>query len=164
MIITPTFVILFSVVFILVWIFANTIDKRKWVNFLITLVIAPLFYFYVFYPFINIFSNYHHQKHFNEETWVEKPALRYEMSREILQDSLFYGKTKKQVEAALGMSEWFGWDDSIKANTSDKWNYNLGYLPGAFNMKQECLEFEFKNNVVISTKQYQLETNFEEKK
>lgn len=163
MIITPVFIILISIVFILVWLFANTIDKRKWVSVLISLVLTPIVYFYVFYPFINIFSSYHHQKHFNVEAWKEKPALRYEMSSEMIKDSLFFGKSKQDVETLLGKSEWYGWDDSIKANSPEKWNYNLGFEPGAFNMMQECMELDFKNNMVVRVRQYQLEKTFEEK-
>lgn len=163
MIITPVFVILFSIVFIFIWLFSRTIDKRKWVVFLITIVLTPIIYFYVFYPFINIFSNYHHKKYFESSSWKEKPALRYEMSGHFIQESLFLNKNKTEIEKLLGKSEWFGWDDSIKANSPDKWNYNLGYKPGAFNMNKECLEITFKNNIAYNVKQYQLEQTFEEK-
>ena len=161
MILTPLFVIFLIIVFILVWLFANTIDKRKWLSFLASIVLTPIVYFYVFYPLINIFSNYHHEKHFDDEAWKDKPALRYEMSNEIVEKELFLGKTKTEVKSILGSPEWFGWDDAIKANSQNKWNYNLGYKPGAFNMNQECLELEFENNKVTSIKQYQLETKFE---
>lgn len=163
MIITPAFIILFCLVLALVWIFARTIDKRKWITFLITIVLSPIIYFYVFYPFINIFTRYHHQKYFDSEVWQEKPALRYEMSNDMINDSLFMGKNKKEVETLLGKSEWYGWDDAIKSNSSEKWNYNLGFKPGAFNMMQECIELEFKNNIVKNVRQYQLEKTFEEK-
>ncbi|MGK0253476.1 MAG: type IV secretory pathway VirB6-like protein [Mariniflexile sp.] len=161
MIFTPLFVIFLIVVFVLVWLFANTIDKRKWLSFLISLALTPIVYFYMFYPLINIFSSYHHQKHFDAAAWEDKPAYRYEMSDEITSEKLFIGTTKKEVQSILGTSEWYSWDDSIKANTPEKWNYNLGYKPGAFNLTQECLELEFKNNKVASIKQYQLETEFE---
>lgn len=162
MIFTPLFVIFLIVVFILVWMFTNTIDKRKWLSFLISLALTPVVYFYVFYPILNIFSSYHHEKHFDAEAWTEKPSLRFEMSNEMIRQQFYKGKTKSEVEAILGASEWYGWDDSIKANSPEKWNYNLGYKPGAFNLTQECLEIEFKNNKVVSVKQYQLETKFEE--
>ncbi|MBU3821534.1 hypothetical protein KO566_05630 [Flavobacteriaceae bacterium XHP0103] len=161
MIITPLFIILFSAVFVLVWVFANTIDKRKWVSFLISLVTAPIVYFYVFYPFINIFFSYHHLKHFNSDAWKAKPALRYEMSTEVVSDSLFIGKSKDEVQQQLGKSEWYSWDDSLKANSPDMWNYNLGFKPGAFNMSQECLELVFKNGKVTRVSQYQMEKEFE---
>ena len=161
MIYTPVFIVLLIIVFVLVWLFTNTIDKRKWLSFLISLVLTPIVYYYVLYPLINIFSSYHHQKHFDNETWVSKPALRYEMSDEIVNKHLFIGKTKTEIETLLGKPEWFGWDDTLKANSKNKWNYNLGFKPGALNMNQECLEFVFENNKVINATQYQLEKKFE---
>ena len=153
--------LLFSLVFLAVWLFARTIDKRLWVSLLIGIVLAPIFYFYVFYPFINIFVDFHHEKHFNRLDWKDKPALRYEMSDEIIEDSIFVGKEKNTVQSMLGESEWYGWDDSLKMNSENKWNYNLGFKPGAFNMNQECLELNFKNEVVVEVRQYQLEKSFE---
>lgn len=164
MIITPSFVVVFAIVFVLVWLFARTIDKRKWVTLLISLVMTPIVYFYVFYPFINIFCSYHHEKYFDPKEWKAKPALRYEMSNEMIQDSLFIGKTKNEISALLGPSEWYGWDDSLKANSPNKWNYNLGFEPGAFNMMQECLELNFEHDTVNKVSQYQLKKTFEEKK
>ena len=161
MIYTPLFIIFLILVFVIMWLFTNTIDKRKWLSFLMALILAPVVYFYMFYPLLNIFSSYHHKKHFDAEAWVEKPALRYEMSEEMINDSLFFGKSKAEVKTLLGESEWYGWDDSIKANSPEKWNYNLGFKPGAFNLTQECIELVFKNNAVESVSQYQLEKTFE---
>lgn len=161
MILTPLFTVFLVIVFVLVWLFTNTIDKRKWLSFLISVLLTPIIYYFVFYPLLNIFSSYHHEKYFESKVWNKKPAFRYEMSGHIISDSLFIGKTKKDVESALGKSEWYGWDDSIKANSSDKWNYNLGFKPGALNNLQECIEFEFNDNKVKTVKQYQLEQKFE---
>ncbi|WP_027137570.1 hypothetical protein [Gaetbulibacter saemankumensis] len=161
MIFKPSLIIILIIVFILVWLFANTIDKRKWLSFLISLVLTPIVYFYVLYPLMNIFSSYHHEKHFNVKNWKNSPALRYEMSHEIIQEELFLGKDKQQIEALLGKSEWYGWDDRIKENSKDIWNYNLGFKPGAFNMNQECLELNFEKNKVVKVKQYQLKKEFE---
>ncbi|KAB1068669.1 hypothetical protein F6U93_05995 [Tamlana haliotis] len=161
MILTPIFIISMLIVFVLVWLFVNTIDKRKWLTFLVSLALAPLAYFYIFYPVINIFSNYHHEKYFKAEAWEESPELRFEMLNNITEDSLFIGKPKKEVENLLGESEWYGWDDSIKANSPDKWNYNLGFKPGAFNEQQECIELDFEDDKVTAIRTYQLEKTFE---
>ncbi len=161
MIITPTFVILIIIVFVLVWLFTNTIDKRKWLTFLLSIALTPIAYFYVLYPVINIFSSYHHEKYFKSEAWKETPRLRFEMLNNIIEDSLLIGKNKAEVKALLGTSEWYGWDDSIKANSPEKWNYNLGFKPGAFNNMQECIELHFINDTVKTIKQYQLEKTFE---
>ncbi|MGC6432503.1 MAG: hypothetical protein ACON5F_15775 [Jejuia sp.] len=161
MIFTPKFIIVIVITFVITWVFANTIDKRKWVSFLISLVATPILYFYVLYPLINIFFSFHHQKYFDAEAWSDKPALRYEMSDNIIDKDLFIGKSKENVETILGVSEWYSWDDSLKANSPEMWNYNLGFKPGAFNMTQECLEIVFKNNKAVSIKQYQMEKEFD---
>lgn len=161
MIVTPLYVVFLVIVFIVVWLFVNTIDKRKWLTILISLVLTPIVYFYLFYPMLNIFSSYHHEKYFDAEAWEEKPELRYEMSKQIISDSLLIGKQKNDIEALLGKSEWFGWDETLKANSKEKWNYNMGFEPGAFNSTQECLELMFKNNSVESVRPYQLEKTFE---
>ena len=78
------------------------------------------------------------------------------MSNHIVENQLFNGKTKSEVQKALGKSEWYGWNDSIKANSPEKWNYNLGFKPGAFNTQQECLELIFKHDTVVRSYQYQM--------
>jgi hypothetical protein len=161
MIITPLVVFFLVLVFVVVWLFINTIDKRKWLTLIVSLVLTPIAYFYLFYPMLNIFSSYHHEKHFDANAWEEQPALRYEMANQIITDSLFIGKNRNDIEALLGESEWFGWDENLKANSEEKWNYNMGFVPGAFNNLQECLELQFKNNSVKSVRPYQLEKTFE---
>lgn len=161
MIITPLLVFFLVFVFIAVWLFVNTIDKRKWLTFLVSLVLTPIVYFYLFYPMLNIFSSYHHKKYFDAVAWEEKPELRYEMANQLIKDSLLIGKNKNDIKVLLGKPEWFGWDNNLKANSEEKWNYNMGFVPGAFNNMQECLELEFKNNIVESIRPYQLEKEFE---
>lgn len=161
MIITPLLVFFLVFVFIVVWLFVNTIDKRKWLTFLVSLVLTPIVYFYLFYPMLNIFSSYHHKKYFDTVAWEEKPELRYEMANQLINDSLLIGKNKNDIKGLLGKPEWFGWDNNLKANSQEKWNYNMGFVPGAFNNMQECLELEFKNNIVQSIRPYQLEKEFE---
>lgn len=161
MIVTPLVVFFLIIVFVVVWLFINTIDKRKWLTLIVSLALTPIVYFYLFYPMLNIISSYHHEKHFEAEAWEEKPALRYEMANEIITDSLLIGKNKNDIEALLGKPEWFGWDENLKANSQEKWNYNMGFVPGAFNDLQECLELQFKNNRVESVRPYQLKKEFE---
>src|SRR5690606_27875454 len=108
MIVTPLFIVFIILVFVLTWAFANTIDKRKWVSLLISIIATPIVYFFVFYPFINIFFSYHHQKHFDSQSCQEKPALRYEMSTKMVILILFLGKSKGEVKQFLSTSEWYG--------------------------------------------------------
>jgi len=157
MILTIPLILFFLLVFFLLWKFVKTIDERKWLTFIVSVLFTPLLYFYLFYPLLNIFSSYHHQKHFDTIAWKEVPELRFEMSNQIVDTQLFKDKTKSEVQSALGTSEWFGWDAHLKENSPEKWNYNLGFKPGAFNTQQECLELVFKNGIVVKSTQYQME-------
>lgn len=161
MIITPFLVIFMIVVFILLFLFLNTVDHRKWLTGLIAVVLTPFVYFYMFYPFVNIISSYHHQKYFDSEAWIEKPALRYEMIDQTIASDTLIGMSKETVKSLLGTHEWLSWDDFKEAHVDDKWNYGLGIEPGAFNDKKESVEITFVKNQVISIKHYQEEITYE---
>ncbi|MGJ5643286.1 hypothetical protein [Formosa sp. S-31] len=162
MILTTAFVIIISVLFVLLWLFARTIDKRIWVSGLISLVLTPVIYFYVLYPLINIFTDYHHEKYFDSEAWKGKPGLRYEMADHLETSELVINKSKNEVAQLLGKPEWFSWNDAIKANDSNFWNYNLGIKPGAFNRMQECIKITFDADKASKVEHYQLELKFDE--
>ena len=125
MIITPLLVIFMIFVFVLLYLFLKTVDKREWLIVLISLIMTPLVYFYMFYPFVNIISNYHHQKYFDAEAWSEKPALRYEMIDSTIDTDTLKGKSKTEIETLLGKAEWLTWDDAKKSHDDNKWNYGL---------------------------------------
>nr|WP_321248212.1 hypothetical protein [uncultured Psychroserpens sp.] len=163
MIITIPLVIIMCITFVLVFLFVKTIDKRIWLTILVSLVLTPLIYFYAVYPMINIFSNYHHQKYFSSETWQDKPALRYELSDDMMSSEILIGQTKTEIESNLGAHEWLSWDDAKKDHDTNKWNYALGLEPGAFNTEKECLEITFKNNKVVDLKLYKEEQKFDAK-
>jgi len=160
MIVTPLLVIFLLIVFVLLFLFLNTVDKRKWLTGLISLGLTPLVFFFMFYPFLNIISNYHHQKYFDSEAWIEKPALRYEMIDNTIASDTLIGVSKDEVTILLGKAEWLTWDDAKKVHDTNKWNYGLGIEPGAFTDKRECVEITFKDDKVIALKSYQKEITF----
>ena len=164
MIITPFLVIFMIVVFVLLFMFLNTVDKRKWLTGLISLILTPFVYFYMLYPFVNIVSNYHHQKYFDSEAWIEKPALRYEMIDNTIASDTLIGLSKTEIEKQLGKYEWLSWDDKNEAHNNDKWNYCLGIEPGAFNSKKECVELTFTNDKVSVIKHYQEKITYDNEK
>ncbi len=126
------------------------------------LALTPLAYFYMLYPMINIFTNYHHQKRFSAENWQEKPALRYELSDDLIDSKILIGKSKNNIDSQLGAAEWLSFNDSLKSHDSNKWNYGLGIEPGAFNEHKECMALIFKNDTLSSISQYQEELKFDD--
>ncbi|QNK78439.1 hypothetical protein H7F37_04995 [Winogradskyella sp. PAMC22761] len=161
MIITPLLVTFLIVVFILLFLFLNTVDNRKWLTALISLVLTPFAFYFMFYPLLNIVSNYHHQKYFNSEAWIENPNLRYEMIDYTIESDTLIGVSKEKIKTLLGPEEWLTWDDAKKAHDINKWNYGLGIEPGAFTEFRECVEITFKNNKLISLKPYREAITFE---
>jgi len=164
MIITPLLVVFLLIVFILLFLFLNTVDKRKWLSALISLVLTPIVFFFMFYPFLNIISSYHHQKYFDNEAWIENPDLRYEMIDNTIESDTLIGASKEKITTLLGKAEWLTWDDATKAHNTNKWNYGLGIEPGAFTDKKECVEITFQNNKVIALKAYQEDITYENEK
>ncbi len=161
MIITYKLVIALIISFVLVWLFVKTIDKRKWLTLLLTIVLSPILYFYLFYPLLNIFSSYHHEKYFDAQQWIKKPSSRYEMINDMVSNKILIGKTKAEIQTLLGKYEWLSWDKALNAKSKDKWNYNLGLKPGALNKKMECMELNFNNAQVTALRRYQMEEEFE---
>ena len=160
--ITPWLVINFIIVFVLLYLFLKTIDKRKWLVFIIAGVLTPIVYFYLFYPFVNIFSAYHHQKYFNSEKWIEEPALRYEMIDNMVASDTLIGFNKNEVENQLGKAEWLSWNDSLKAHDDNHWNYGMGIEPGAFNDNKESVEVIFAEDKVIELRPFQEKITFKD--
>lgn len=161
MIITPLLIVFLVIVFVLLFLFLNTVDKRKWLSALISLVLTPFVYFFMFYPFLNIVSSYHHQKYFDSEAWIEQPALRYEMIDSTIKTDTLIGVTDEAIEHLLGQAEWLTWDETKKAHDSSRWNYGLGIAPGAFNSERACVEIKFKNHKVIALQPYNEEITFD---
>lgn len=145
MIITPLFIFLIFLVFIPTFLFIRTIDNRKWLTLLISIIITPIIYFYVFYPMLNIFSSYHHEKYFNQRTWHEYPELRYEMRNDMINSKQFIGKSKNEISNALGEYEWLSWDYKLNQADDNIWNYSIGMKPGAFNENKEIISLKFEN-------------------
>ncbi|MEO6348981.1 MAG: hypothetical protein ABIO60_13855, partial [Aquaticitalea sp.] len=149
-----TLIVFLLIVFVLVFIFVNTIDKRKWLTFIITVVATPFIYFYGFYPMVNIFSSYHHEKYFDSSSWKSNASLRYEMSDDLVASKDLIGRSKDDVTMLLGTYEWLSWNDSIHDKDPAYWNYGLGIEPGAMNDKKDNILITFKNNKVVAVELY----------
>jgi hypothetical protein len=146
---TPTLVISCVIIFVLLHLFINTIDdSKKWLNTILALLITPIMYFYIWYPISTIFLPYHHNKHFDSETWIEKPGLRYEMIDNMIKTNFLEGKSKEEIGELLGNVEWLSWNTEINDFDTNVWNYGLGLIPGAFQDTKEDVEISFKNNKV----------------
>ncbi len=154
MILSITLVIFLLIVFVLTFLFVNTIDKRKWLTFIISLILTPFIYFYGFYPMVNIFSSYHHEKFFDSSSWKGTPSLRYEMSDDLVASKELIGRSKDDVKMLLGTYEWLSWNDALQDKDPNYWNYGLGIEPGAMNDMKDNILVVFKHNRVSEVELY----------
>ncbi|NQY29517.1 MAG: hypothetical protein HRT69_08595 [Flavobacteriaceae bacterium] len=165
MLFTPVLLISCIIIFVLLYLFINTIDdSKKWLNIILAILITPILYFYLWYPISTIFLPYHHHKQFNSSEWSEKPGLRYEMIDNMIETDFLTGKSKEDVSKLLGKVQWLSWNDANKNFDPNVWNYGLGLIPGAFEDIKEDVEITFKNNKVTLVKLYQANYTFEVKK
>ena len=161
MLITIPLILFLLLNFVLIYLFLKTVDKRKWLVLLISLVLTPVIYFYVFYPFINIISSYHHQKYFDSDNWKDNPALRYEMIDQMIISEDLQGISTSEAKDLFGKAEWYTWDDALKQHDSTKWNYGLGIEPGAFNSQKSSAIIRFENGELVEILSYKEELSYE---
>ncbi|TDU40298.1 hypothetical protein BXY82_2345 [Gelidibacter sediminis] len=164
MIITPLLVVFSVIVFTLTFLFVNTIDDRKWITIPLSIILTPFIYFYAFYPMLNIFSSYHHEKYFDSELWHKNPSFRYEMYDNIIETDTLIGISKPKIKELLGTYEWLSWDETLDAHNENRWNYGIGILPGAFNSQSEAMEIVFDNDTVRQINTYKITLKTDAKK
>jgi hypothetical protein len=134
--------------FIWGWFFKKFIkvDKtRKIATYTATLVAKPLIYIGLI--MLWFFSMSYHPTHdFDKEKWFADKETRYEISEDIIDSKMLIGKSKSDVRKLLG--------DEGNIDTSDYWNYYLGFRPGFANIDPDVLDIEFKDGKVIRVGQH----------
>lgn len=125
---------------------AGTDKNRKWFALIPTFILSPLIY--VGLIMIWIFSiSYHPTNEFNQTEWNSNVEERYKMSEDIIESRILIGKTHNEVIEILGT------DFSSKNERSI--TYELGHVPGLFNIDPDYLEIKLENGIVVSVYQYE---------
>ncbi len=121
--------------------------KRKVASIIATLIVTPIIYIGIVFIWIIGLLSYP-ESDFDQQKWNENKEKRYELSQDIIESKMLIGKTKTEVRQLLG--------DEGNSNESDRWTYNLGYLPGIVinDEGQDVLEVNFKNGRVAKVLQY----------
>ena len=121
-------------------------NNRKYLAIIPTIVLSPLLYFGII--FIWIFSiSYYPKTDFNQKKWKENTEERYKMSNDIIKSEMLIGKTKEEVIGILG-TDFYKYDENHIA-------YDLGFVPGLFNIDPDVLDIFFGNGKVIKVKQHE---------
>ncbi len=95
-----------------------------------------------------IFSvSYYPTNNFDKSEWNSNIEKRYKMSEDIIASKMLIGKTQEEVIQTLGAN--------FSSNNENRITYELGFVPGLFNIDPDYMEIKLENGKVISVHQYE---------
>ena len=122
-------------------------EKNRWlITFLITLLVSPVMY--ILSIMIWMFSiSYYPSQDFDKQQWSTEKHERFKMSEDIIESKLLIGKSKIEVIEILG-DDFYTYDINHIA-------YDIGHVPGFFNIDPDVLDIYFENGKVIKVDQHE---------
>jgi len=119
--------------------------NRKFFAIIPTVILSPIIY--VVLVMIWIFSiSYYPTSVFDQNEWNSNVEERYKMSEVIIESKMLIGKTRHEVIRILG--------NEFITNSESEITYELGHVPGLFNIDPDYLDIKFENGKVESVNQY----------
>ena len=121
-------------------------ENNRWlISFISTLIISPIIYFLAI--LIWVFSvSYYPNNDFDKEEWISNKEERFKMSEDLIESEKLIGKTKQEIVQLLG-EDYYSYNENHIA-------YDLGFLPGFFNIDPDVLDIYFENGKVIKVDQH----------
>ena len=124
----------------------GTEKNRKFTALIPTVILSPVIY--VGLVMIWIFSvSYYPTNDFDKSEWNSNIEKRYKMSEDIIASKMLIGKTQEEVIQT--------WGANFSSNNENRITYELGFVPGLFNIDPDYMEIKLENGKVISVHQYE---------
>jgi uncharacterized membrane protein len=120
--------------------------NRKFIALIPTLFLSPIIYVGIIYLWIFSIS-YYPSNEFNKQEWETNVEERYKMSEDIIESEILIGKTKDEITELLGQ-DFYSYAENHIA-------FELGFVPGLFNIDPDVLDIYFENGKVIKVEQHQ---------
>lgn len=118
--------------------------NRKYLAVISTIIVSPIVYVGMIMIWFFIIS-YYPTSDFNQNEWKSNVGNRYKMSKNLIESKMLIGKTRNEVMDLLGKD--------FVSNTESRLIYELGHVPGLFNIDLDYLDIIFENGVVKSVSQ-----------
>ena len=120
--------------------------NRKFLAIIPTVILSPILY--IGFVMIWIFSiSYYPTSDFDQNEWNSNVEERYKMSEDIIESKILIGKSREEVIQILGTG--------FLNNNENELTYELGFVPGLFNIDPDYLDIKLENGIVISVNQYE---------
>jgi hypothetical protein len=121
-------------------------NNRKFISVIPTIILSPIIYFGL--VMIWIFSvSYYPSNDFDKQEWETNIEERYKMSEDIIESNILIGKNKEGITELLGQD--------FYSNNENHIAYELGFVPGLFNIDPDVLDIYFENGKVTKVEQHQ---------
>ena len=124
----------------------GTTKNRKYIALFPALILSPLLYIGLMLLWFAS-SAYYPAYEFSKFQWETHTETRYTMSQDIIESKMLIGKSKAEVVDVLG-PDFYVYNDNHIA-------YNLGFLPGLFNIDPDVLDIYFENKKVVKVGQHE---------
>ena len=143
-------IIAIPVYFLLKWILKKLkigdSKNRKFLAIIPTIILSPLLYVGII--IVWFFSvSYYPKTDFNKQEWTGNKEERYKMSNDLIKSEFLIGKSKIEVSELLG-DDFYSYNENHIA-------YDLGFVPGLFNIDPDVLDIYFENGKVIKVGQHE---------
>ncbi|MCG0017679.1 hypothetical protein [Winogradskyella immobilis] len=120
--------------------------NRKFVALIPTIFFSPIIYIGIIYLWI-FSASYYPSSDFDKQKWETNVEERYRMSEDIIESKILIGKTKEEITKLLGQ-DFYSYNENHIA-------YELGFVPGLFNIDPDVLDIYFENGKVTKVEQHQ---------
>jgi hypothetical protein len=119
--------------------------KRKFLIWLSTIILSPIIYVSIAFLFF-FYLSYYPNRTFEKSRWDLYPDERYELTRDLIKSRLLIGKSRPEVRKLLG-------ENAALLDSTNEWDFDLGYKPEIGNIDPSVLVVIFKNNHVVRVEQ-----------
>ncbi|MEL0645351.1 hypothetical protein V6251_13240 [Olleya sp. Ti.3.14] len=120
--------------------------SRKLIALIPTIFFSPIIYIGLIYLWI-FSASYYPSNDFDKQEWETNVEERYKMSEDIIESKILIGKTKEEITKLLGQ-DFYSYNENHIA-------YELGFVPGLFNIDPDVLDIYFENGKVTKVEQHQ---------
>ncbi|MAX81791.1 MAG: hypothetical protein CL843_16635 [Crocinitomicaceae bacterium] len=134
--------------FICLWVMkklkVGTDRNMKWLALIPTIIFSPVIYIGLIFIWILSIS-YYPEHDFDQVEWSSNIEERYTMSEDIIESKMLIGKTHEQIIEILGTD--------YSSNNENRITYELGHVPGLFNIDPDYLDIKLENGIVVRVNQ-----------
>ena len=109
---------------------------------LVALIASPVIYVLSILVIV-FFLTFYPKGDFSTEIWMSKPYERYKLTGDLIDRNIIIGLDRNELIKILGK-------EALYSHDSSHISYEVGHIPGLFNIEPSFLEIKLENGKVVS--------------